>query len=80
MSVAFRVLNNRNYKNCPKFINWDALNEEWAQKNHYQSLEMLNRRGGLDPTEIVANIENREWHRMDIDEAIERIKSIEFKG
>jgi hypothetical protein len=78
MSIPFKVLNFTKHKGCPEFVNWDALNEEQAQLNHYQSLKRLNERGGLDPTEIVANIEKRKWHGMDFEEAIKRIKTIEY--
>lgn len=61
---------------CPKFVKWDALNEEWAQRNHGQSLQRLADRCGLDPTEIVANIEERAWHNMDMETAIHVILHI----
>lgn len=41
------------------FINMDVLNEEWAQRNHGQSLERLNERGGLSVEEIMAIVERR---------------------
>jgi hypothetical protein len=55
---------------CPRYIRLDALNEEWAQRNHDQSLARLAERGGLDPTEIVANLEQRPWRDMDLETAI----------
>lgn len=61
---------------CPKFVRWDALNEEWAQINHGQSLETLASRGGLDPTEIVANIERRRWSSISYSSAVESIKPL----
>lgn len=39
------------------FIRWDCLNEEWAWKNHSQTLERLAQRGGLSAKEVVMNIE-----------------------
>lgn len=44
----------KDYPNCPKKIPMDLLNEEQAKKNHNQSLDRLNGRGGLHPIEIVA--------------------------
>lgn len=38
-----------------KFIKWDMLNEEWAQKNHSQSLARLAERGGLCWEEVYCN-------------------------
>jgi hypothetical protein len=79
MSKPFKVLNQDKYTDCPKFVNWDSLNEKWAQKNHWQSLQRLNERGGLCPSEIAANIEQRPWHKMNDDDAVAIVKSIEFK-
>lgn len=62
---------------CPRFIRWDALNEEWAQNNHGQSLERLAERGGLDPTEIVANMDKRPWFNMDLETAVQVISYFE---
>jgi hypothetical protein len=59
---------------CPEFVRWDALNEAWAHRNHSQTLERLAQRGGLDPTEIVANIEKRQWRAMRTEDAVEFIK------
>lgn len=58
---------------APKFIRWDALNEEWAQRNHDQDLETLNRRGGLSACEAIAIIERRPWHRMAWELALAKI-------
>lgn len=49
---------------CPQALRWDALNEEWAQRNHSQTLTRLAERGGLSPCEAVANIERRPWRPM----------------
>lgn len=57
----------------PKFIRWDALNEEWAGRNHGQTLARLAERGGLSPCEIVANIERRPWHSIALSSAREAI-------
>lgn len=53
----FKIL--KNYKDkrlFPEYFPWHLLNEEMAQKNHSQSLERLNERGGLSVDEITCNI------------------------
>lgn len=62
---------------CPKFIRWDVLDEGWAQKIHGQTLTRLAERGGLSPCEALANIERREWHRMNYYEACKQLKQYE---
>ena len=73
------ILSAREYQKrfvwCPLEIPMDFLNEEWAQKNHSQSLERLAERGGLDPTEVIANIEHRSWKKMDIAEALKQLQN-----
>lgn len=49
----------------PQFIRWEVLNEEWAHRNHHQTLMQLAERGGLSPSEALANIEHRRWRSMD---------------
>jgi hypothetical protein len=39
------------------------LSEEWARRNHGQSLNRLRERGGLSLVEMVANLERREVPR-----------------
>ena len=39
--------------------------EKQAWKNHGQTLERLAERGGLDPTELLAVLEDRRWRRTD---------------
>ena len=56
-----------------KSIPFDSLNEEWAQRNHGQSLDRLNERGGLGSDEALAIIEKRKWIKVHDDEAINRI-------
>jgi hypothetical protein len=53
-------------------IPWDLVREHRGQahKNHNQSLEELDGRGGLDPAEAVAVIRDRAWIRMPQDEAV----------
>ncbi|MBO0947315.1 hypothetical protein [Fibrella forsythiae] len=47
---------------CPEYVPMRLLNEEWAQRNHGQSLQRLNERGGLSVCEILANMSKRRWH------------------
>lgn len=61
---------------CPEFVPWSALNEGWAYQNHTQTLKRLAERGGLDPTEIVANVEKRQWRNMPLEDAVAIIKKL----
>ena len=49
----------------PEWIPWELLepHEEQAIKNHDQTLEQLAARGGLDPCEAVAIIEDMGFHK-----------------
>ena len=74
----------KTYPRCPRYVRWSALNEEWAQRNHGQSLTRLAERGGLDPFEILANVNRRklDFRRMPAAElyaAIEAIIPLEYK-
>lgn len=60
----------------PKFVPLDMLSDQWAQRNHYQSLIRLDERGGLCPSEMMANIERRAWHRMDENEAAQKLAKL----
>lgn len=66
---AFRVMNAP--AGCPSYVPWVLLapHEPQAMRNHGQSLDELNRRGGMDPSEILAVIGDRRWQRMDASEA-----------
>lgn len=59
---------------CPRYIRMDALNQEWAQKNHDQTLKRLNERGGLSACEAAAIMQRRQWYRMAVEDAIAAIK------
>lgn len=54
-------------------IPFTALNEEWAQNNHGQSLAKLQDRGGLAPGEALAIIERRKFRVMDAEEALHAV-------
>jgi len=52
-----------------------APHERQALRNHCgQNLSDLARRGGLSVDEAVAVLEDRDWHEMDLDAAVERLK------
>lgn len=55
---------------------FSLFSEEWAQRNHGQSLSRLAERGGLGWCEAAAIIERREWRRMDAAEAEAVVRSI----
>lgn len=62
--LIFRVLKPYRYKGeCPDFVPWSYIegHKEQAMKNHQQTLERLNERGGLDPVEIYAVMNNMTW-------------------
>lgn len=63
-------------------IRMDVLNEEWAQRNHSQSLSRLASRGGLAPQEAAAIIERRRYYdkKLSLDEALEVIFSAALRA
>lgn len=66
----FRVLVNpsdrRRYPHWPQFVPWRLVepHRDRALKNHDQTLERLNERGGLDPLELYAVIQNLDWNQV----------------
>lgn len=64
--------------NCPMFVPWQIMLDHEAQalKNHYQNIEKLDSRGGLAPDEMVAVLEDRPWHPMELKAAIERLHEL----
>lgn len=55
------------YKDCPEYVDLGddlASLEIQAQKNHYQSLSMLNSRGGLCPRELYAIMHGVRWPKV----------------
>jgi hypothetical protein len=65
---------------CPKFVNWDKLNEHWAQRNHGQSLQRLAERGGLSTWELYINVHGMQWPNRHLpcteEQALTLVKSI----
>lgn len=60
---------------CPRSVPWSLLtpHEERAKMNHDQSLERLAERGGLDPAEMLAILEDRRWKSMEFSEIMQRL-------
>lgn len=48
-----------------------VAHERQAQRNHGQTVQRLKERGGLAWCELAAVLEDRDWRRMDQDEAHE---------
>lgn len=61
--VLFADRDWKRYPNCPRSVPWRLLatHDAQARRNHSQSLETLARRGGLDPREMRAVAEDREY-------------------
>ena len=59
-------------------VPWTLLapHEEWAWRNHDQSLERLAERGGLGVCEMLSVIEHRRWHAMDFADAVAQLKAL----
>jgi hypothetical protein len=57
-------------------LRMDVLNEEWAQKNHHQTLTRLAERGGLSLCEAAAIIQRRPWRQMSDADALEVLKKV----
>lgn len=54
----------KNVYGLPKYVPYELLNEEQAQRNHSQSLDRLNERGGLGVMEMLDNIHKRSLSRV----------------
>jgi hypothetical protein len=57
-------------------VRMELLNEEWAQRNHNQSLSRLAERGGLSLCEAAAIIERRPWKKIGDLAAFEILRSM----
>ena len=56
---------------CTAWVRLDAMDEEWAQRVHGQTLKLLAERGGLCPEEIMWNLKRLKWgHKVSRDEAV----------
>ncbi len=58
-------------------IPWHLFNEEWAQRNHHQSLSELASRGGLSMCEALAIIEKRPYEHMPMGVSFDRLMILE---
>lgn len=65
-----RMMRIRKNDACLEQISFVLLNEEWAQRNHGQSLARLADRGGLIISEAAAIMERRPWREMSDSEAM----------
>ena len=63
MERRFPVLGLLKGDSCPSSISWERIapHEDWALRNHDQSLERLAERGGLDPVEIWCVVTGRSF-------------------
>jgi hypothetical protein len=68
-----QVLSAYRFEDYPNIFPMSLFNEEQAKKNHGQSLSRINERGGLTPSEMVANIERRNWTPMPAEEALKKV-------
>lgn len=61
---------------CPTEVPWAMVepHRRQAYKNHMQTLERLDERGGLAPSELVAVLEDREWVRLPDHDAVRLLK------
>jgi hypothetical protein len=59
---------------CPEYVPFSLLSEEMAQRNHSQSLDRLNERGGMGVLEILDNIHGRRLSRFG--ETIEHLNEL----
>lgn len=57
-----------------------ASHESQAIRNHGQDLEMLNKRGGLCWSEMIAVLEDRKWSRVDENIARKKVEEIVRKS
>lgn len=60
---------------APREVPWALVepHRRQALANHHQSLERLAERGGLDPAELIAVLEDRPWRTMLQIDAVARL-------
>ena len=59
----------------PLMLPAKLLSEEWAQRNHMQSLRLLASRGGLSLSEAAAVASGRPWHKQSAEQAIAELQT-----
>ena len=74
MEERFKVLGTQGKESIPWLV--IAPHEARAVKNHCQTLEHINKRGGLSWSEILAVLEDRACTSMDEKEAKEKVRKI----
>lgn len=74
---TFPILGPR-WPGAPRTVPWAFMepHRRQALKNHDQTLERLADRGGLDPGEMVAVVEERPWSTITQEGAIARLKEL----
>ena len=77
----------KRYGDLPDYVPWDLVvpHEKQAIRNHDQTLEKLNERGGLDPRELYAVCHSMSWRevdRLDMSQCMEwlKLQVSELKG
>ncbi len=71
MSILLSIQASRHLKGLPPSVKIPMSCESRAYKNHRQSLERLNERGGLTPCEVIALMRNREYDELSIFEIVD---------
>ena len=77
--VMLSTAERKQFDDCPESIPWEKLEPHtWqALRNHgQQSLARLAERGGLGPDELVAIFERRPWRKMEMRDAVNRLKQL----
>lgn len=83
MEKRFRVLDSHRHRGLiPQSIPWELIepHREQAMKNHHQSLEELDRRGGLSVDELFAVLQDRRWEVVEQGEAIAFLNNLIKEG
>jgi hypothetical protein len=64
------LTNYRDRGKCPRFVPWSFVEKfrKQAESNHRQTLEVLESRGGLDPTEMYLAAHGKDLFRHGLDE------------
>lgn len=75
------------WKDCPTSVPWEAIApyEEQVLRNHGQTLETLNNRGGCSPAEIFAIVNSKTYYEMwprgaDTEACVQLIKDMNNVG
>lgn len=77
MTVHSEDRRNKELMNVPKEIPMMLLNEEWAIRNHGQTLKRLNERGGLGVLEMLNIIHKRKWgYGTESQDCVDELNSI----